>query len=59
MPDTARAASGIARMVGLVRSGLVKLDEFAVTSFSLPDVNEAVAHAAGDTGPFRMTVIRP
>ncbi len=46
------------RMVGLVRAGLVKL-ESEVTSFSLDDVNKAVAHAAANAGPFRMTVIRP
>jgi alcohol dehydrogenase len=49
----------ISRMVGLVRSGLVKLNEFEVATFGLNDINEAIAHAAANTGPFRMTVIRP
>jgi len=47
------------RMVALIRAGLVKLDDFEVTAFSLDDVNEAVAHAAAHSGPFKMTVIRP
>jgi alcohol dehydrogenase len=46
-------------MVGLIRSGLVSLDQFAVTAFSLDDANAAVANAARDSGPFRMTVIQP
>jgi alcohol dehydrogenase len=48
-----------ARMVGLIRSGLLALDQFAVTEFDLDHANEAVAHAAAHGGPFRMTVIRP
>ncbi|OFX05153.1 MAG: alcohol dehydrogenase [Alphaproteobacteria bacterium RIFCSPHIGHO2_12_FULL_66_14] len=47
------------RMVSLIRSGLVKLDDFEVTAFSLDDANKAVAHAAANAGPFKMTVIRP
>jgi len=47
------------RMVGLIRSGLVRLEDFAVTEFPLGRVNEAVAHAAVNTGPFKMTVVRP
>jgi alcohol dehydrogenase len=46
-------------MTGLIRAGLVSLDQFAVTSFGLDDANAAVAHAARDSGPFRMTVIEP
>ena len=46
-------------MVGLIRSGLVRLEEFTVTEFPLAKVNEAVAHAAANTGPFKMTVVRP
>ena len=46
-------------MIGLIRAGLVSLDQFAVTSFGLDDANAAVAHAARDSGPFRMTVIQP
>jgi len=47
------------RMVGLIRSGLVRLEEFAVTEFPLAKVNEAVAHATANAGPFKMTVVRP
>jgi alcohol dehydrogenase len=46
-------------MIGLVRAGLVKLEEFAVTTFGLDEVNEAVAHAAANAGPFRMTIVCP
>jgi alcohol dehydrogenase len=48
-----------ARLVGLVRSGLLDLTEFDVTEFDLDDVNDAVAHAATAGGPFEQTVVRP
>jgi NADPH:quinone reductase-like Zn-dependent oxidoreductase len=48
-----------ARLAALVRSGLLGLDQFATTIFDLDHANEAVAHAAADSGPFRMTVLRP
>ena len=47
------------RMIGLVRAGLVKLEEFTATTFRLEQANEAVAHAAANRGPFKMTVICP
>jgi NADPH:quinone reductase-like Zn-dependent oxidoreductase len=47
------------RLAALVRSGLLRLDHFATTIFDLDHANEAVAHAAADNGPFRMTVLRP
>jgi len=47
------------RLVGLIRSGLLDLGNFAVTAFDLDDANEAVEHAAANAGPFKMTVIRP
>ncbi|CAN7579528.1 zinc-binding alcohol dehydrogenase family protein [Bradyrhizobium sp. LjRoot220] len=46
-------------MVGLIRAGLVSLGQFEVTAFALDDANAAVAHAASNSGPFRMTVIEP
>jgi alcohol dehydrogenase len=49
----------IPRMIGLVRSGLLDLSQFAVTEFPLARANEAVAHAAANGGPFRMTVLKP
>jgi len=48
-----------ALMAGLIRSGLVNLDHFEVTAFDLDHANEAVGHAAANSGPFRMTVIQP
>jgi alcohol dehydrogenase len=47
------------RMIGLIRSGLIRLEEFAVAEFALDKVNEAVAYAAANTGPFTITVVRP
>jgi alcohol dehydrogenase len=47
------------RMVALIRAGLVQLDDFHVTAFSLEKVNDAVAYAAANSGPFKMTVITP
>jgi alcohol dehydrogenase len=47
------------RMVGLIRSGLLKLDDFEVKTFDLDHANEAVAYAAANSGPFKMTVIQP
>ncbi len=46
-------------MSGLIRSALVNLDHFEITAFDLDHANEAVAHAASHSGPFRMTVIQP
>jgi alcohol dehydrogenase len=49
----------IPRMISLVRSGLLDLGQFSVTEFPLARANEAVAHAAANGGPFRMTVLKP
>ena len=49
----------ITGMVGLIRSGLVSVDHDDVTTFSLDEVNAAVAHAAVNAGPFSRTVICP
>ena len=46
------------RLAALARSGLLDLGQYAVTEFALADANEAVAHAAVDGGPFRMTAVR-
>ncbi len=48
-----------ARLVRLVRPGLLDLSAFEVKAFGLNDANKAVAHAAAKGGPFRSTVIRP
>ena len=49
----------VTRMAGLVRGGLVNLEQYEVTGFPLDDANEAVAHAAANGGPFRLTVLQP
>lgn len=49
----------VVRMVGLIRSGLLRLEEFHVTTFGLEQANEAVAHAAAHGGPFKLTVLQP
>jgi alcohol dehydrogenase len=46
-------------MVGLVRGGLLDLRHWTVTEFTLDEVNEAVAHAAAEAGPFKLTVLKP
>ena len=55
MYDTA-AISGL---VGLVRGGLLDLGHWAVTTFPLAGANDAVAHAATNAGPFKLTVLKP
>jgi alcohol dehydrogenase len=47
------------RLVALVRSGLLRLDHHEAKCFGLDEVNEAIAHAAANAGPFSMTVLRP
>jgi alcohol dehydrogenase len=47
------------RLVKLIRAGLLRLDQFATTTFGLDQVNEAVVHAAENAAPFKLTVIRP
>jgi alcohol dehydrogenase len=47
------------RMIALVRAGLVMLEEFAVTTFPLDRVNDAVSHAAANAGAFKMTIVTP
>lgn len=48
----------VAGMVGLIRSGLLDLAHYAVTEFFIEDANEAVAHAAANAGPFKVTILR-
>jgi threonine dehydrogenase-like Zn-dependent dehydrogenase len=47
------------RLISLIRAGLIDLDQFEAVSFDLDHANEAVAHAAAHSGPFKMTVIKP
>jgi alcohol dehydrogenase len=46
-------------MAGLIRAGLVDLNQFQIKSFDLDHANEAVVHAAANAGAFKMTVIEP
>ena len=55
MYDTA----AISRLVGLIRGGLLDLGHWAVTAFPLAEANDAVAHAAANAGPFKLTVLKP
>jgi hypothetical protein len=48
----------VAGMVGLIRGGLLDLDHYVVAEFVLEDANKAVAHAAANAGPFKLTVLR-
>jgi Zn-dependent alcohol dehydrogenase len=47
------------RLAGLIRAGLLRLNQFATKTFALDQVNEAVTHAAENAGQFKMTVIKP
>ncbi len=51
-------ANAAVRMAGMIRSGVLDLSHYAVTEFALDDANEAVAHAAANAGPFKLTVLR-
>jgi len=46
------------RLAGLARSGVLDFGQHEVTEFRLADVNAAVAHAAANGGPFKMTAVR-
>jgi alcohol dehydrogenase len=46
-------------MIRLVASGTLDLEHDQVTSFTLDEANEAVAHAAAHPGPFDRTVLTP
>ena len=47
------------RLIAMVRAGLLSLDGYQITTFDLDHANEAVAHAAANSGPFKMTVLKP
>ena len=47
------------KMVGLIRAGLIDLKAFDTGTFMLDQANDAVAHAAANSGPFKATVITP
>ena len=47
-----------ARLISLVKSGLLSLQHFNVTEFDLDHANDAIAYAAAHRGPFQIAVIR-
>lgn len=49
--------TAVPSMVKLIHSGLIRSDHYQLTTFGLDDVNQAVAHAAANAGPFQKTVI--
>ena len=48
-----------ARLVSMARAGLIDLGHFAATAFPLEAVEDAIAHAASDAAPFRLTLLKP
>lgn len=48
-----------AAVVKLIRAGLLRLDGIETKTFALDDINEAIAHAAANAGPFQRTELRP
>jgi alcohol dehydrogenase len=53
------ARTAIPPMIRLIRSGVLDLSHERVSTFSLDDANDAVAHAAEHPGPFDRTVLLP
>ncbi len=53
------APSAVHTLCGLIRAGLLDLNHYNVSEFPLEQVNDAVAHAAKNSGPFNLTVVRP
>jgi alcohol dehydrogenase len=51
--------TAIPQMIRLIRSGVLDLGQERVSTFSLDEANEAVAHAAAHPGPFDRTVLLP
>lgn len=51
--------SAISRLAGVLRAGLIDLEQLAITTFPLDRANDAVAHAAAHAGPFDLTAICP
>ena len=51
--------AAVRRLAALVHSGLLALDQYAVTAFPLDRAMDAVAHAAANPEGFKLTVITP
>ncbi|WP_321905556.1 zinc-binding alcohol dehydrogenase family protein [Paraburkholderia tropica] len=45
--------------IALVRSGLLRLDQFALAEFAIEDIDHAIEHASAHAGAFKLTVVRP
>ncbi|GAC1613102.1 MAG: zinc-binding alcohol dehydrogenase family protein [Novosphingobium sp.] len=50
--------SAVARLVAMIRSGLLDLGHYETVEFPLEAVEEAIVHAAAAKGPFSQTVLR-
>ncbi len=46
------------RLAAMARAGVFDLGQYEIAEFDLDRVNEAVAHAAANGGPFKMTAVR-
>jgi alcohol dehydrogenase len=51
--------TAIPQMIRLIRSGVLDLSHERVSTFTLDEANDAVAHAAAHPGPFDRTVLLP
>lgn len=49
----------VVRLISMVRSGLINLNNRNIQTFALEDINAAVEHAAANAGPFQMSIILP
>ena len=49
----------VSKLISLVQAGLLDLQLFETTSFSLDHANDAVSYAASNGGPFKATIIQP
>ena len=49
----------VGRLAAIVHAGLLDLGQFAVTTFPLDQVHEAVAHAAANPEGFKVTAVCP
>ena len=53
------SVSANARLINMVRSGVLDISQASITAFSLDDASEAVTRAADQSAPFDRTVITP
>jgi hypothetical protein len=50
-------AGAIARLIAMVKSGLLNLQGYQVLEFPLSSIAQAIAHAAETSGPFSKTAL--